>query len=380
MPDLRSPAGEPTGAIHGMIAMLRRLRNDYDAAYIACVFDAKGKTFRDDIYPDYKGHRPSMPEDLAKQIEPIHEAVRMLGWPILMVDGVEADDVIGTLAVEAVKHGLNTIVSTGDKDLAQLVNEHVTLVNTMSNEKLDIPGVINKFGVPPERIVDYLALIGDSVDNIPGVDKVGPKTAVKWLAQWGTLDNIIAHADEIGGAVGANLKKALDWLPTGRELLTVKTDCDMCKHMVSIPESLVGKPVDKEALLSFFQRFGFKTWMRELQSDVSAKEGSSGQGPGGPAEWFGESQTDMFDAPPPVPTDYETVLTEEQFSRWLEKINAAALTAVDTETTSLDVMEAQLVGISLCCEPGTAAYIPVAHRYQDAPAQLSRDWVLQQLK
>jgi len=374
MPDLRSPEGAPTGAIHGMINMLRKLRNDYAAAYIACVFDAKGKTFRDDMYPEYKAHRPSMPEDLAKQIEPIHEAVRALGWPILMVDDVEADDVIGTLAVQAVEHGMEAVISTGDKDLAQLVNGHVTLINTMSNEKLDRDGVIAKFGVPPERIVDYLTLIGDSVDNVPGVAKVGPKTAVKWLTQYGTLDEIVAHANDIGGAVGENLRRALDWLPQARTLLTVKLDCDLSAHMKTIPESLAAQPANNEVLIDFFKRYGFKTWLRELSGDAAGAMQPASQG-------HGEPQANLFDPDATVTTkEYETVLTEAQLDRWLATINASALTSVDTETTSLDPMRAQLVGISLCCTPGIAAYIPVAHNYQDAPAQLSRERVLEKLK
>ncbi|RZI41846.1 DNA polymerase I [Herbaspirillum sp. HC18] len=375
MPDLRNAEGAPTGAIYGMINMLRKLRNDYSAAYIACVFDAKGKTFRDDLYPEYKAHRPPMPEDLARQIEPIHEAVRALGWPILMVEGIEADDVIGTLATQAVGHGMQAVISTGDKDMAQLVNEHVTLINTMTNEKLDREGVIAKFGVPPERIVDYLTLIGDTVDNVPGVEKVGPKTAVKWLTQYGTLDNIIEQAASVGGAVGENLRKALDWLPQARVLLTIKHDCDLIEHMVSIPESLAAKPADKEVLVDFYRRYGFKTWLRELSSDAAA-----GAAPAN-TQSNGAPQASLFDADAPaLATEYETVLTEAQLDRWLETINAAALTSVDTETTSLDPMRAQLVGISLCCEPGKAAYIPVAHRYQDAPEQLSRELVLSRLK
>jgi len=373
MPDLRNAEGAPTGAIYGMINMLRRLRNDYSAAYIACVFDAKGKTFRDDLYAQYKANRASMPDDLVKQIEPIHEAVRALGWPILMVDGIEADDVIGTLAVQAVSHGMDTVISTGDKDLAQLVNEHVTLINTMNNEKLDIPGVIAKFSVPPERIVDYLTLIGDSVDNVPGVDKVGPKTAVKWLTQYGTLDGIVAHAAEIGGAVGENLRRALDWLPKGKELITVKTDCDLSAHMLSIPESLAPKSADDAALIDFFTRYGFKTWLREAT-------GQSTNGVRPPTQVHnGEPQASLLpDAD--IPAQYETVLTESQLDQWLARIDAASLTSVDTETTSLDPMQAQLVGMSLCCEPGIAAYIPVAHCYPDAPPQLSRDHVLTKLK
>jgi DNA polymerase-1 len=382
MPDLRNAEGAPTGAIYGMINMLRRLRNDYSAAYIACVFDAKGKTFRDDLYTDYKANRPSMPDDLARQVEPIHEAVKALGWPILMVEGIEADDVIGTLAVQAVQHGLKAVVSTGDKDMAQLVNEHVTLINTMSNEKFDREGVIGKFGVPPERIVDYLSLIGDTVDNVPGVAKVGPKTAVKWLTQYGSLDQIIASAADIGGAVGGNLREALDWLPQARTLVTIKTDCDLTRHMVSIPESLVARPADNEALIDFFKRYGFKTWLRELTGESTSGVRPATQVHQGQAN--GAGQTDLFaaaDASNAVTTtEYETVLTEEQLDRWLDTINDAALTSVDTETTSLDPMQAQLVGISLSCKPGVAAYIPVAHRYQGVPAHLSREFVLSRLK
>jgi DNA polymerase-1 len=379
MPDLRNTEGAPTGAIYGMINMLRRLRNDYSAAYIACVFDAKGKTFRDDLYAEYKANRLSMPEDLVKQIEPIHEAVFALGWPILMVEGIEADDVIGTLAVQAVQHGMQAVISTGDKDMAQLVNEHVTLINTMSNEKFDREGVIAKFGVPPERIVDYLSLIGDTVDNVPGVAKVGPKTAVKWLTQYGSLDEIIAHAADIGGAVGGNLREALGWLPQARTLVTIKTDCDLTKHMVSIPESLVARPADNEAMIDFFKRYGFKTWLRELTGESTTGVRPATQVHQGLANTAGQS--DMFASSDAVTaTEYETVLTEAQLDRWLATINAAALTSVDTETTSLDPMQAQLVGISLSCKPGVAAYIPVAHRYQGAPAQLPRDLVLSRLK
>jgi DNA polymerase-1 len=378
MPDLRNAEGAPTGAIYGMINMLRRLRNDYSAAYIACVFDAKGKTFRDDLYAEYKANRPPMPDDLSRQVEPIHEAVRALGWPILMVEGIEADDVIGTLAIQAVQHGMKAVISTGDKDMAQLVNEHVSLVNTMSNEKFDREGVIAKFGVPPERIVDYLSLIGDTVDNVPGVAKVGPKTAVKWLTQYGSLDEIIAHAADIGGAVGGNLREALPWLPQARTLVTIKTDCDLTKHMVSIPESLLAKPIDNDAMVDFFKRYGFKTWLREFSGESTTGVRPATQVHQGQAN--SPAQTDMFVASEAVTTtEYETVLTEEQLDRWLATINAASLTSIDTETTSLDPMRAQLVGISLSCKPGVAAYIPIGHRYPDAPAQLSRDLVLSRL-
>jgi len=385
MPDLRNADGVPTGAIYGMINMLRRLRQDYDADHIACVFDAKGKTFRDDMYPEYKAHRPSMPEDLARQIEPIHGVVRALGWPILMVEGIEADDVIGTLATEATALGLKTIISTGDKDLAQLVNDQVTLVNTMSNETLDRDGVIGKFGVPPERIVDYLTLVGDTVDNVPGVEKVGPKTAVKWLSHYETLDGVIGHASEIGGVVGENLRKALDWLPLARQLVTVKCDCELSGHHESILASLKQSPEDKLALKAFFEKMGFRTWLRELNASLAA--GSEPTAGGGGGDLFSAHASEDHEAPSahlapaaPVQKHYEPVFTEAQLDQWIQKINAAELTALDTETTSLDALRAELVGISLCCEAGVAAYIPLAHRYPDAPEQLSREQVLAKLK
>jgi DNA polymerase-1 len=369
LPDLRNAEGLPTGAIYGMINMLRRLRLDFPAAYMACVFDAKGKTFRDDLYPEYKAQRAAMPDDLSRQIEPIHEAVRAMGWPILMIEGVEADDVIGTLSVQATARGMNTVISTGDKDLAQLVNDNVMLINTMTNEKLDREGVLNKFGVPPDRIIDYLTLIGDTVDNVPGVTKCGPKTALKWLAAYDSLEGVIANADKVTGAVGENLRQALDWLPRGRELITVKTDCDLTKQMVSIEETLVFKPEDRDAMIAFFAKYGFKTWLRELTATEA----------GAPVA----GAADSIDRPAPATSstaDYETVLTIEQLDKWLARIEAASLTALDTETTSLDAMAAELVGISLCCDLGTTAYIPVGHNYPGAPEQLSRAYVLERMK
>lgn len=387
LPDMRNAEGAPTGALYGMINMLRRLRSDYPAAYIACVFDAKGKTFRDDLYAEYKATRKSMPEDLALQIEPIHAAVRALGWPILMVEGIEADDVIGTLAVQAVGHGMQAVVSTGDKDMAQLVNEHVTLINTMSNETLDRAAVIAKFGVPPERIVDYLSLIGDTVDNVPGVEKVGPKTAVKWLAQYDSLDGVMANAAAIGGVVGENLRKALAWLPQAKVLVTIKTDCDLAAHMASIPESLTVKPQDRPALSELFTRYNFKTWLRELGNNNPAAAGAAGA-PGvtaqsglfdAAAESAASAATATTAAALPASV-YETVSTHEQLDAWLKRIDSAALTALDTETTALNAMQARLVGISLCCEPGLAAYIPVGHRSQEGLTQLPVDAVLAKLK
>jgi DNA polymerase I len=380
MPDLRNAEGAPTGAIYGMINMLRRLRQDYSAAYIACVFDAKGKTFRDDLYPEYKANRASMPEDLVLQIEPIHEVVRALGWPILMIEGIEADDVIGTLSVQATQAGLSTVISTGDKDLAQLVNDNVTLINTMSNEKLDRAGVIAKFGVPPERIVDYLTLVGDTVDNVPGVEKVGPKTAVKWLTQYDSLDGVISHAADISGVVGENLRKTLDWLPQARTLVTVKCDCDLSAQMQSISETLNQQEENKEAMRAFFSRMGFRTWLRELNAENTAdKNASVSSATESPINSDGEPQAALF-AVAPVETHYELVLTQEQLTKWCGIVEQAELTAVDTETTSLDAMQAQLVGISLCVEAGTAAYIPVAHQYPGVAEQLSRADVLAALK
>ncbi|HHL4079857.1 MULTISPECIES: DNA polymerase I [Burkholderia] len=369
MPDLRGPGGEPTGALYGIINMLRRMRKEVSAEYSACVFDAKGKTFRDDLYADYKANRPSMPPDLALQVEPIHGAVRALGWPLLMVEGVEADDVIGTLAREAERHGMNVIVSTGDKDLAQLVTDRVTLVNTMTNETLDRDGVLAKFGVPPERIIDYLALIGDTVDNVPGVEKCGPKTAVKWLSQYDSLDGVIEHAAEIKGVVGDNLRRALDFLPLGRRLVTVDTACDLAPHLDSIEASLKSDGEARDLLRDIFARYGFKTWLREVES-APAEGGGADAPEGEPAPVIAAD----------VVREYDTIQTWEQFDAWFAKIDAAALTAFDTETTALDPMLARLVGLSFSIEPGKAAYLPVAHRGPDMPEQLPLDEVLARLK
>lgn len=372
MPNLTGPGGVPTGAIHGFIAMLKKLRSDVKAEHAACVFDAKGKTFRDDWYPEYKATRSPMPDDLRKQIEPIHEAVRLLGWPVLEVPGIEADDAIGTLARRAAETGHRVIVSTGDKDLAQLVNDKVTLINTMSGEVLDVPGVNAKFGVPPSAIVDYLTLVGDTVDNVPGVEKVGPKTAAKWIAEHGSLDAVMAHADRIGGAVGENLKKALPWLPMGRKLVTVVTDCDLSGHVANWPslDALALAEVDRAALLDFYNRFGFKTFKRELEE-------------GGAETPSADDPPRMRPAPAPAAAlarSYETVLTQERLDHWLARIRAAPLVAFDTETTSLDAMTARIVGLSFAVTPGEAAYVPLAHDYPGAPEQLPLDGVLAQLK
>ncbi|RFC32816.1 MAG: DNA polymerase I [Candidatus Nitrotoga sp. SPKER] len=372
MPDLRSPHGEPTGAIYGVLNMLRRLRADYPADYSACVFDAKGKTFRDDLYADYKAHRLAMPEALAAQIAPLHQLIAASGWNILTIDGVEADDVIGTLAQQATVGGARCIISTGDKDLTQLVNSQVQLVNTMSNETLDEAGVLAKFGLSPEHIVDYLTLTGDTVDNVPGVPKVGPKTAVKWLNQYGTLDNLMAHAHEISGVIGDNLRNALDWLPQGRVLITVKCDVELPVHF----DELVAPPQDNAQLRSLFEHCGFKSWLRELSSVAPSPLAKKTE------EEDGMRQASMFaeESPVPASVQYETILTDKQLDTWLEKILQAKLVSIHTKTTALDMMTAQLVGISFAIQPHHAAYLPLAHNYPGMPDQLSREHALLKLK
>ena len=364
LPDLRNRHGEPTGAVKGVLSMLQKLRNETSADYIACVFDAKGKTFRDDWYPQYKANRPPMPDDLVQQIEPLHDSIRAMGWPLLMVAGVEADDVIGTLAKQAEALGVQTVISTGDKDITQLVNPMVRLVNTMSNESLDEKGVQEKFGIKPTQVVDYLTLIGDSVDNVPGVDKVGPKTAVKWLSQYGTLDEVVAHAGEITGAVGENLRKALPWLPTAKKLLSIKCDVPL---PVGI-DGLVPQPQNVAELARLFERLEFKSWLRELQD-----RGARGGGREGKTESGSSSR-------PSAARQYETILTDSALAAWLGRISNALLVSLDTETTSLDPMTAQLVGISLSVQANGGAYIPVGHTYAGAPPQLARDHVLAALK
>jgi DNA polymerase I len=361
LPDLRNAAGEPTGAIYGVLNMLRRLLADHKAEYVACVFDARGKTFRDELYPQYKANRPPMPDELGAQIEPLFEAIRALGWPLVQVEGVEADDVIGTLARAAEKRGMRCVISTGDKDLAQLVTDRVTLVNTMSNERLDRDGVKAKFGVPPEGILDYLTLVGDSVDNVPGVDKVGPKTAAKWLSQYGSLEDVVAHAGEIDGVVGENLRKSRDWLPKARELLEVKRDVELPFKL----EDLKLAPRDEQRLAALFSRFGFKSWL---------KEGGGGADPASPP---------APSAPPAkvkVERRYETILGEAELKGWLATLEAAELVSFDTETTSLDPMQARLVGMSFATVAGHAAYLPLAHDYAGAPKQIGVEAALGILK
>ncbi|MBK7352478.1 MAG: DNA polymerase I [Nitrosomonas sp.] len=364
LPDLRNHHNKPTGAIYGVLNMLRRLHKDFHSDYSACVFDAKGKTFRDEIYPEYKAHRPPMPNDLVEQIAPLHDCIEAMGWPLLILEGVEADDVIGTLAKQACSHGMQCVISTGDKDIAQLVNHTIKLINTMSNETLDVEGVIKKFGVTPAQIIDYLALVGDSSDNIPGVEKVGPKTAVKWLSHYQSLDNLILHADEIKGVVGENLRKALPWLSVARQLLTIKCD-------VSLPVDfgeLVTKQQDIPKLISLYDALDFKTWLRELKTSNAPASGDMEQS-GSPITNTKHNET-----------DYETITTEAQLDLWITQCEQASIVSVDTETTSLDPMQARIVGVSLSVEPNKAAYIPLGHAYTGVPTQLDLDSVMNKLK
>ncbi len=394
MPDLRTRAGEPTGAIRGVVSMLRRLRADRklvgDVRYAAVVFDAPGRTFRDDLYPRYKANRAETPADLQAQIEPIHRMVRALGWPLLTIEGIEADDVIGTLTEQAWRRGLRTVVSTGDKDLAQLVNPHVTLIDTMTRngevpQPMDREGVIAKFGVPPERIVDWLTLVGDAVDNVPGVPKVGPKTAVRWLAEHGSLDRVMAAADEIGGVVGENLRNALPWLPTARALVTIKTDCDLSAHLGSIEQDLELRPEDEAALRELFGRYEMRSLLGEPRGGAVPRAPTAGVAaaiaatPGGPAHpgAAGVVPDTGSDAPA---AQYDCVTDAAALERWIARIEAAPLVAFDTETTSLDPMAAEIVGVSFAVEPYRACYVPLAHRYAGAPDQLDREATLERLR
>jgi DNA polymerase-1 len=369
MPDLRNAQQEPTGALYGVISMLRRLMQDYkDAAqYGACVFDAPGGSFREQMYPEYKANRPSMPDDLRRQIAPIHEAVAALGWTVICEPDVEADDVIATLATQATKEGFYTIISTGDKDLAQLVNDDVELINTMTNDRQDYDGVVRKFGVPPERIIDYLMLTGDTVDNVPGVDKVGPKTAAKWLAEYGSIEAVIEHAHEIKGVAGANLRAAVPQFAMTRDLLTVRADCDLGGRF-GVPSLQLRQP-DTPALTRLYEHYGFRSWLREITGDPDripeqdARAAQAGTAPAAPAE-----------------IKYEIILDKQHFASWLKRLESAPLVALDTETTSLDPMVARLIGLSISVEPGHAAYIPVGHRAPGTPEQLDRGWVLEQLR
>jgi len=353
MPQLSNSRGEPTGAIYGVINMLRRLLSQYDPKYIAVVFDAPGKTFRDDLYPEYKAHRPPMPDALGAQTGPLHEVIEALGIPLVTIEGVEADDVIGTLAARAAAAGMQTLVSTGDKDLAQLVNDHVMLYDTMNETRYDRAAVIAKFGVPPERMVDLLTLVGDPVDNVPGVDKVGPKTAAKWLAEYGSLDSLIRHASDIGGKVGENLRAALERLPLARELVTVRCDLDLPEG----PAELARRAPDTERLRELYRRFEFKTWLSELGGASSAPEARAADEAG-----------------------YRTLTSLAELDEWIDRLQAAPLVSFDTETTALSIIDAEIVGVSFSDRPGEGVYVPVAHDYPGAPPQLDRAAVLERLR
>jgi len=389
MPDLRAVPGDPTsaatGAIRGMINMLQSLRREVPAMSAVCVFDAKGPTFRDEIYPAYKANRLPMPDDLRSQIEPIHDLVRLMGWPVLDVAGVEADDVIGTLAKTAAAQGLTVMISSGDKDLSQLVDERITIMDTMNGKRRDVAGVTAEFGVPPHLMIDFQTLVGDTVDNVPGVPKVGPKTAAKWLMEFGSLQALLDNAASIKGVAGENLRQAVGWLPTGRQLVTIKTDCDLSAHVPSLPamDALSLNPPDRVALKAFYERFGFKGLAAKVLEDAGPTSADSA------ASAKASTQSDLtpslFDEPAPVVSQvgdkhYDCVLTWEAFDAWLAKIQAAELVAFDTETTSVDEMRAQIVGLSFSVKPGEACYIPLAHSYGDVPQQLPLDEVLAKLK
>ncbi|NCV37743.1 MAG: DNA polymerase I [Betaproteobacteria bacterium] len=362
LPDLRNQNNEPSGVIYGVLNMLKKTITEYSSDYVVCVFDAKGKTFRNDIYSDYKANRPHMPEDLAIQIEPLKKAIHALGISMLSIEGVEADDVIGTLAKNAEKQDMEVIISTGDKDLAQLVNKNVTLVNTMTNEILDVEGVLKKFGVTPEQIIDYLTLIGDKADNIPGVDKVGPKTAVKWLNEFGDLDNIIVNSDQISGAVGTHLKNAIEWLPTGKSLITIKKDVEMNVLF----DDFIKAEQDKKELHKIYQHYNFSSWLKKEFEDSVTNVALHSSNSETQAE-FNQNQ------------DYSIVNTESDLDHWITQIEQNNLCILDTETDSLNFMEARLVGISLAYQAGKACYIPLQHQDMSI-SQLSLNQVLNKIK
>ncbi|HGO7268719.1 TPA: DNA polymerase I [Neisseria meningitidis] len=383
--NLTAPDGAPTGALYGVLNMLRRLRSEYPHDYCAVVFDAKGKNFRHQMFEEYKATRPPMPDDLRPQAEALPDLVRLTGWPVLVIGQVEADDVIGTLAKQGAEHGLRVIVSTGDKDMAQLVDERVTLVNTMSSETLDIEGVKAKFGVRPDQIRDYLALMGDKVDNVPGVEKCGPKTAVKWLEAYGSLAGVMEHASEIKGKVGENLQAALPQLPLSYDLVTIKTDVDLHAELSDGIESLRRTTPKWAQLVVDFKRWGFRTWLKEAESNMNTGStddlfgsDSIGEQAALNAEMPFEKQAEKATAPEKL--DYQAVTTEAQFAALLDKLSRADTIGIDTETTSLDAMNASLVGISIAFQAGEAVYIPVGHSLTAAPEQLDLQDVLGRLK
>ena len=392
MPDLRAVPGDPasaaTGAIRGMINMMQALRKEVPTQWAACVFDAKGPTFRDVMYPEYKAQRSPMPDDLRSQIEPIHQMVRLLGWTVLDVPGVEADDVIATLAVTAAQQGMTVVVSSGDKDLSQLVNEHITILDTMNGKKRDVAGVTAEFGVPPSLMIDFQTLVGDTVDNVPGVPKVGPKTAAKWLMEYGSLDALMQNADAIKGVAGENLRQAREWLVMGRQLVTMKTDCDLSDHVPGLPalDALHLAEPDRPALKAFYEIYGFKGLARAMGDALdSPAVGKAGTHPPDAGDQSPGGSLSLFDEPAPTLSQvttktYDCVLSWEAFDAWFKHIQAADLVAFDTETTALDAMRAELVGLSFSVQPGAACYIPLAHSYGDAPTQLPLHEVLAKLK
>jgi len=373
LPQFSSSRGEPTGAVLGVINMLLKLIKDQSPELIGVVFDAPGRTFRDDLFAEYKAHRTPMPDDLRAQVAPVLEVVTALGLPLLRIEGVEADDVIGTLACRAASENCRVVISTGDKDMAQLVNHYITCVNTMTGSILDRAGVKAKFDVYPEQIVDYLALVGDSIDNIPGVPKVGPKTAAKWLNEYSTLDNLIANAAKIDGKVGESLRENLTTLELSRKLATIDRDL----KLEVTPASLAPRPPDTERLRELYSRLELKSLLRQI---------SPGEAPAIPEPVrvrptaAATASVAAPSLPASVPKHYETVITEADLDRWLEVLRAAPLFAFDTETTSLEYMAAQIVGLSFSAEPGHAAYVPVGHDYAGAPDQLDRNLVLEKIK
>ncbi|MGY3229178.1 DNA polymerase-1 [Luteibacter sp. HA06] len=376
LPPLTNAFGEPTGALFGIVNMLRTTMKA-GSDYVAFVCDAPGRTFRDDLYPEYKANRPSMPDDLRAQVDPMMKIVGALGFPILCVPGVEADDVIGTLARQAAEEGIHTIISTGDKDFAQMVGPHTLLVNTMTNTTMDVDGVFAKFGVRPDQIVDYLTLMGDSIDNVPGVEKCGPKTAAKWLGEYHNLENLFANADKVGGKIGENLRAAIPRLPLSRELVTIRTDVPLEFR----PTQLGMRERDTDALRELYARYDFKAALKDLDSagaTVTAPASATGAAPGASAR--PAAVDTILDAALSAEGVYELVVTEDRLAAWLEKLETAPLIAFDTETTSIDAMLADIVGVSLAVEPGKAAYIPLGHDYPGAPVQLPRDHVLGALK
>ncbi|MFN3439007.1 MAG: DNA polymerase I [Acidovorax sp.] len=390
MPDLRAVPGDmtsaATGAIRGMINMMQALRKEVAADYAVCVFDASGPTFRDALYTEYKATRSPMPDDLRSQIEPIHEVVDLLGWKVVAVPGVEADDVIATLANLAAAQGIQVIVSSGDKDLSQLVNEHITIIDTMSGKRRDVAGVTAEFGVPPALMVDYQALVGDTVDNVPGVAKVGPKTAAKWLEEFGSLDNLIANADAIKGVAGNNLREAIasGQLALSRQLVTMKTDCALADYIPGLPafDEITLDAADSVGLLPFYEKYGFKGLASAIKGAAApAATAPPVAMPGQSGDLFADhSASTVAEEAQQRSVVYDTILNWADFDQWLERLHKASLTAIDTETDSLNEMRAQIVGISFSVQAGEAAYIPLRHEGPDAPAQLPLDEVLARLK